>query len=170
MKAKKPLPLLQTPLTDMFSRTFESSSSHGTKCARTLSHQPNLGEIITWCNHHQCVPGGCILLWCVWERPGAASREQTTASHSWTRLNHCLQEGQPLYNIICRSSFMPHLWLWQNRVCVFPDGQVSKNRHKLKPNAWRIGPSLGNHCFSQPNPLTPSPPGKTGTYSTLSNN
>lgn len=128
----------KTPLTDMFSRAFNPAL----RMAWILPHQPNgknLSEIITWCNRHQCGPEDHILLWCVWERPDAASQKQTTASHSspvWITV-YLDRKAVRLYNIICCSMSATHLWLWQNEVCVFPDGQVSKNGHKLKPK--RLG-------------------------------
>lgn len=88
---------------------------------------------------------------------GEAWSCQSGTDHSlplFTRLNHCLlrQEGRPLYYIICCCCCpmsATHLWLWQNGVCVFSDGQDSKSGNELKPNTWRMGPSLTNHCFSE---------------------
>lgn len=84
----------------------------------------------------------CVGLWPshpVMARLGEAQLCPAQSDHNLpllTRLNHCLlrQEGCPLYDIIrCPCSVSAsHLWLWQNEVCVFPDGQVSKSGHKLK--------------------------------------
>lgn len=125
-------------------QNHQSSSSHGTQRAWILPRQPNgknLREIITWCNRRQCGLQDHILLWWVWERPGAASLMQTTASHSspvWITVY--LDRKAARYNIIincCCSMSVTCLWLWRGEEggCVFPDGQVSKSRDKLKPNA-----------------------------------
>lgn len=120
----------------MFSTTFNLAAM----ARQTPPHQPNgksQGAITARCSRQLCGP--CdehILLWCVWVRPSAGPSQSDHNLPLLSRLNHCLlrQEGCPLYDIICCrcSVSLSHLWLWQNQVCVFPDGQVSKSGHELK--------------------------------------
>lgn len=108
--------------------------------------QPNLTEIITWCNCHRCGPEGHILLWCVWERPWPWQAGTDRSLPLFTRLNHYLlrQEGHMQHSFICRSRSVSatHLWLWHTGFLFFPQGQVSKSGHKLKnPTLGGTGPT-----------------------------
>ena len=126
----------------MFSRTFSPALHmlhsvheyyHTSRMVKPEGNNNMMQPFSVWARGPYPVMVGQGEAWCC----------QSEADHSLpllTRLNHCLlrQESRPLYNIIiCCSMSVTRLWLWQRGVCVFPDGQLSKIRHKLKPNTWR---------------------------------
>lgn len=134
--------------------------------------QPNLTEIITWCNCHRCGPEGHILLWCVWERPWPCQAGTDRSLPLFTRLNHYLlrQEGHMQDSFICRSRSVSatHLWLWHTGFLFFPQGQVSKSGRKLKNQTLGgTGPASETAAsLSCLDASAPSPLGKKWYHST----
>lgn len=133
-----------TPQRDMFSRAFSLTLHmvhsvheyyHTNQMVKPEGNNNMMQPSSVWARGPYPVMVGLGEAWCC----------QSEADHSLpllTHLNHCLLRQERPSALQHHALLLLHVCdslvaLAKRGVCVFPDGQVSKIRHKLKPNARR---------------------------------